>query len=108
MVLSMTYSDPAILRQMLDVAGQVLAEANDQGLPQLGGEAADLVQMDEPIVNQIPPGITTQLQLPLRIGLALAAGIGLALLVDYLDPTLRGRSEVESLGLPVIAEIPKK
>ena len=64
--------------------------------------------MDQPIVNRIPPGITTQLQLPLRIGLALAAGLGLALLVDYLDPTVRGRREVEEMGLPVIAEIPKK
>jgi capsular polysaccharide biosynthesis protein len=108
MVLSMNYGDAAVLEQMMNAAGKVLIEANDQGLPQLGGEPADLVQMDEPIVNQIPPGITTQLQLPLRIGLALAAGLGLALLVDYLDPTVRGRREVEALGLPVVAEIPKK
>lgn len=108
MVLSMNYGDAAVLEQMMNAAGLVLVEANDQGLPQLGGEPADLVQMDEPIVNQIPPGITTQLQLPLRIGLALAAGLGLALLVDYLDPTVRGRHEVEAMGLPVMAEIPKK
>ena len=108
MVLSMNYGDAAVLEQMMKAAGLVLVEANDQGLPQLGGEPADLVQMDQPIVNQIPPGITTQLQLPLRIGLALAAGLGLALLVDYLDPTVRGRREVESMGLPVMAEIPRK
>jgi capsular polysaccharide biosynthesis protein len=107
MVLSMTYGDAAVLEQMMNAASLVLLEANDQGLPQLGGEPADLVQMDPPIVNPIRPGITTQLQLPLRIGLALIAGLGLALLVDYLDPTVRGRREVESLGLPVIAEIPK-
>ncbi|MGD2078841.1 MAG: hypothetical protein PVH18_10685 [Chloroflexota bacterium] len=108
MVLSMTYGDAAVLEQMMNAAGLVLLEANDQGLPQLGGETADLVQMDQPIVNRIPPGITTQLQLPLRIGLALVAGLGLALLVDYLDPTVRGRREIEALGLQVIAEIPKK
>jgi capsular polysaccharide biosynthesis protein len=108
MVLSMNYGDAAVLEQMMVAAGRVLLDANDQGLPQLGGESADLVQMDEPIVNRIPPGITTQLQLPLRIGLALAAGVGLAVLVDYLDPTVRGRREVEAMGLSVIAEIPKK
>lgn len=108
MVLSMNYGDAAVLEQMMNAAGRVLAEANSQGLPQLGGETADLVQMDEPIVNRIPPGITTQLQLPLRIGLAIIAGLGLALLVDYLDPTVRGRREVEAMGLVVIAEIPKK
>jgi len=107
MVLSMTYGDPAALQKMMNAAGVVLLESNDQGLPQLGGETADLVQMDEPIVNRIAPGITTQLQLPLRIGLALVAGLGLALLVDYLDPTVRGRRELESMGLPVIAEIPR-
>jgi capsular polysaccharide biosynthesis protein len=108
MVLSMTYGDAATLEQMLNSAAVVLKEANDLGLPQLGGQTADLVQMDPPIVNRVPPGITTQLQLPLRIGLALAAGIGLALLVDYLDPAVRGRRELESMGLPVIAEIPRK
>jgi capsular polysaccharide biosynthesis protein len=108
MVLSMTYGDAATLQQMMNAASVVLLESNDLGLPQLGGETADLVQMDEPIVNGIPPGITAQLQLPLRIGLALVAGIGLAFLVDYLDPTVRGRHEIESLGLPVIAEIPRK
>ena len=108
MVLSMNYGDEAVLEQMMDAAGRVLLEANDLGLPQLGGEAADLVQMDQPIVNRIPPGITTQLQLPLRIVLAVAAGLGLALLVDYLDPTVRGRREVEALGISVMAEIPRK
>jgi capsular polysaccharide biosynthesis protein len=108
MVLSMNYGDAAVLEQMMNAAGQVLLESNDRGLPQLGGEAADLVQMDEPIVNRIPPGITTQLQLPLRIGLAIVAGLGLALLVDYLDPTVRGRREVEALGISVMAEIPRK
>ena len=108
MVLSMNYGDAAILEQMMNAAAVVLKESNDLGLPQLGGQTADLVQMDQPIVNRIPPGITTQLQLPLRIGLALAAGVGLALLVDYLDPTVRGRREVESMGLPVIAEIPRQ
>jgi capsular polysaccharide biosynthesis protein len=108
MVLSMTYGDGVVLEQILNAAGQVLLEANDEGLPQLGGEAADLVQMDEPIVNRIRPGITTQLQLPLRIGLAVAAGLGLALLVDYLDPTVRGRREIEAMGVTVMAEIPKK
>ncbi len=108
MTLSMTYGDAAVLEQMMLAAGRVLMEANDQGLPQLGGETADLVQLDQPIVNRIPPGVTTQLQLPLRIGLALAAGLGLAFLVDYLDPTVRGRREVEAMGLTVMAEIPRK
>ena len=108
MVLSMTYNDAAILTEMLNSAGLVLKEQNDKGLPQLGGIPAELVQLDEPIVNQVPPGITKQLELPLRIILALGAGLGLAFLVDYLDPTVRERRELESIGIAVIVEIPKK
>ena len=75
---------------------------------QSGGETAVLVQLDQPVVNQIPPGIRSQLDLVLRLGVAFAAGIGLALLVEYLDPTLRDREEVARLGLEILGEIPKQ
>ena len=108
MVLSMTYHDPAALEQMLNAAGRVLQEQNDKGLPQLGGIPAELVQLDRPIVNQVPPGIVSQLELPLRVVIALAAGLFLAFLVEYLDPTVRERKDLEAMGLPVIVEIPRK
>ena len=107
MVLSMNYHDGLQLEQIMQAAARVLIEENDKGLPQLGGEAAELVQLDPPIVNQVPAGITKQLELPLRIVLALVAGFGLAFLVDYLDPTVRGRRELEMIGYVVIGEIPK-
>jgi capsular polysaccharide biosynthesis protein len=34
--------------------------------------------------------------------------LGLAFLVDYLDPTVRHRKELEEIGLPVMGEIPRK
>ncbi|MCA9977966.1 MAG: hypothetical protein KC413_19530, partial [Anaerolineales bacterium] len=86
----------------------VLIEQNSTALPQLGGETAVVVQQDLPVVNQIPAGIRSQLDLPLRILLALGAGIGLAFLVEYLDPTIRERDEIAKLGLPIMGEIPKK
>jgi capsular polysaccharide biosynthesis protein len=108
MTLSMTFSDAAALEPMIGAAAEVLITENDRGLPQLGGEPAELVQLDQPIVNPIAPGIADQLQLPLRLGLALAAGLGLAFLVEYLDPTVRDRAELESLELPVLGVIPKE
>ena len=42
------------------------------------------------------------------VAIALAAGFGLAMLAEYLDPTLRERREIEAIGLPVLGEIPKK
>lgn len=106
MVLSISYVDPTVLNQIMHEAGRVLIERNDLGLPQLGGEPAQLVQLDEPIVNRVSAGIVQQLDLPLRIVLALLAGIGLALLVEYLDPTIRDRRELETMGLLVIGSIP--
>ncbi|MDX1616758.1 MAG: hypothetical protein R3300_20795, partial [Candidatus Promineifilaceae bacterium] len=100
LTLSMTHPDPVLVEAMMHAAAAVLVEQNDVGLPQLGGEPAELVQLDEPIVNQVPPGLLEQLRLPLRLVLALAAGLGLALVVDYLDPTVRDRDDLVGLGLP--------
>lgn len=108
MTLYMTYGDRDNLVKMMDAAAQVLIEENSMGLPQLGGETAELVQLDQPLVNAVPAGILEQLDLPLRIALSLFAGIGLALLVDYIDPTIRGREDLEMIGLSVVGEIPKK
>jgi capsular polysaccharide biosynthesis protein len=43
----------------------------------------------------------------IRVGLGLLAGLGLAFLAHYLDPTLRRRDEVETLGLSVLASLPR-
>jgi capsular polysaccharide biosynthesis protein len=37
-----------------------------------------------------------------------AAGVGLAVLAEYLDMTIRSREEIEELGLHVLAEIPRE
>lgn len=107
-ILSMTFGDAADLENMLRAAAEVLITENDRGLPQLDGVPAELVQLDQPIVNPIAPGVFDQLQLPLRISLALATGIGLAFLAEYLDPTVRDRQELEALGMSVLGVIPRK
>ena len=108
MTLSINYGDAQILDRIMMAAATVVIEENQQGLPQLGGETAELVQLDQPIVNAIPPGLSKQLDLPFRLGLALAAGFGLAFLVEYLDPTIRDRKDVDKIGLSVVGEIPRK
>jgi len=108
MTLSINYHDARTLEQIMNAAATVLIEENHQGLPQLGGVSADLVQLDQPFVNEIPPGLSRQLDLPFRLALGLAAGLGLAFLVEYLDPTVRDRDDLKSIGLSVVGEIPKK
>jgi hypothetical protein len=108
LTVSLTMADSDLLQQVLGSVVAVLTEENAAALPQLGGERAVLTQLDEPVVNAIAPGIRGQLDLPLRVALALLAGLGLALLAHYIDPTVRDRAELERLRLPVLGEIPKE
>ena len=55
-----------------------------------------------------PPSLRQRLDLPIRLILALAAGIGLTFLLDYLDDSVRDRAELEAMGITVLAEVPKK
>ncbi|MBP6786177.1 MAG: hypothetical protein KA170_01210 [Candidatus Promineofilum sp.] len=108
LTLSLTSADAEQLAVVLDGVIAVLTEDNAVALPQLGGETAVLIQLDEPVVNDISPGIRSQLDLPLRGALALFAGLGLALLAHYLDPAVRDREELEGVGLPILGEIPRE
>ncbi len=106
LTLSLTYQDRVLLEKILNKAAVVLINENNLGLPQLGGETAELVQLDEPIVNRVSAGILNQLDLPFRIGLALAVGVMLAIFVDYIDPTIKDDRELEALGLEIVGLIP--
>ena len=108
MTLSLSHSDPELLPAIIAAAVTVIQEQNAMAIPQLGGEAAVVRQLDDPVVNRVPPGLRSQLDLVLRVGLAIAAGLALALFVDYIDPTLHAREDVEALGLPVMGEIPSQ
>jgi capsular polysaccharide biosynthesis protein len=106
LTLSMSHHSTMELGHMIEAVTTVLIEQN--ALPQLGGEKVPIVQLDQPHINQIPPSLRDQLDLPLRIVLALGAGIGLALLAEYLDPTVRERDELAAMGFELMGEIPKR
>ena len=106
LTLSLTYHDKAILEKILNTAALVLINENRVGLPQLGGKSAELVQLDQPIVNRVSASILSQLDLPFRIGLALSVGVVLAIFVDYIDPTIKDDRELETLGLQIVGFIP--
>ncbi len=108
LTISLTANDAAALEAMMSGVIVVLTEQNADALPQLGGDTAVLTQLDQPIINPISAGIRSQLDLPIRILLALFVGLGLALLVEYLDPTIRDRETVKDLGLSILGEIPRK
>ncbi|MFZ5915751.1 MAG: YveK family protein [Chloroflexota bacterium] len=94
--------------RIANAVAAVLQERAGEFFGQLDHNAAavDLTLHDPPIVAPLPPGLTARLDLPLRLGLALLAGVALTFLLDYLDTTIRERAELETMGLPVLGEIP--
>lgn len=89
-------------------AVQVLETRSQPYFPQLGGKPADVSVLSKSGIVAAPPPLTDRFGALIKIGLGLIAGLGLAFLAHYLDPVLRRREDVESLGLPVVGAIPRK
>ena len=100
-------SDPAQLQALAAALTRVLQTQNAAVFPQLGGQAAVVTPLDAPRVAANPPSLRSRLDPLLRLALALAAGVVLALAAHYLDPSVRERAELEQIGLAVVAEIPR-
>lgn len=98
--------------QIVAVADAITAELTGNGVayfPQLESVEPAVRPLDTPTPVPLPLGLRTQLMGPvIKIGLALAIGVALALLWHYLDPTVREAAELEALGLGVLAEIPRR
>ena len=107
LVIYLTWGDAEQLSAMAEAVTKVLQEKNGVVFPQLGGQPAQVVPLDRPGIAPVPPSLRAQLDLPLKAGLGLAVGLALALAAHYLDPFVRERSELERMGIRVIAEIPR-
>ena len=100
------WPDPDVAKVIGQAAIDVLTTRVDAYFPQFAAAQAIIVPLDE--VQPAPIAIPIAARLaPLgRIGIGLALGLVLAFALEFLDGSLRNRSEVETLGLSVIAEIP--
>ncbi len=104
--LTLSYPNDTELAVIVQAALEVLTTRNQFYFPQVGSAPAQVRLLDTPIIAAAPVPLTNRFEPVIRLGIALLAGIGLAVLAHYLDPTLRHREEVEALGLPVIATLP--
>jgi len=96
------------IQAITEAAVTVLQTRNQSYFPQFAAESVQVTPLDDVIVNEIAPPITARLDPLLRIALGLAVGVGLAILAEYLDTSIHTSADVEALGLPVVAEIPKE
>lgn len=105
LTLVVEHPEEAVVEAIANMATDVLQD-NDFVIPQLAGAPARAVPIDRVIVEPVAPGITAFLDVPLRVFVALAAGIGLALLIEYVDPKVRSARQVEGMKLVVLGKIP--
>ena len=106
-VLYLNGGDQEKLTAIASSAAHVFQTRNGVVFPQNGPSGATVTPLDTPAVAPALPSLRSRLDIPIRIGLALALGIALAFAAHYFDPCIRDRQEVEALGLTIVGEIPK-
>ena len=108
--MNLTWGKPDELADIGRATVTTLQEDGPKYFAQLSTPAAFINSViDEPLPPAvIPPSLTQRLDLPVRLILALLAGVGLVFLLNYLDTSVREATELESMGIPVLAEIPKQ
>ncbi len=100
--------DPEQLPLIADAVETTLIEDADLFMPRLLADQGVVYLVHRGVVAAVGPGLRQRLDLPLRLTLALIAGIGLAFLLEYLDNRIRTSAQLEALGVSVLAEIPKE
>jgi len=97
--------------EALAIGNSVVAEITenaDKYFRQLATVRTEITVIEGPLVEPTSLTLFQRLDLPLRIFLSLFAGLTIILLLDYLDSSVRNRKELEAMGFPVLAEIPKQ
>lgn len=109
-IISMTigWNNAEQARRIADAAARTLETQNAKYFAQLGSKGATVAIIDGPEVAAVTPGLRERLDFLIRAGIAFLAGVVLAFVLDYLDDTVRGARELETLGWNVIGEIPDR
>jgi capsular polysaccharide biosynthesis protein len=107
MTVTIAWRDRDQAQAIAEAVGAALQDGGAGYFPQLVGVEAQAVLIDGPGIGQVGRSLTDKLELPIRLFVALVAGVALAFLWNYLDDTVRDRREVEALGVSILGEIPR-
>jgi capsular polysaccharide biosynthesis protein len=97
----------AQLAEIAEAAAAVLNEEAAELVGPLGKARPVLRLIDPPVVVPVGRGLQDRLEIPIRLGLALLAGVAGAFLLEYLDRSVRKADELEAMGISVLARIPR-
>ncbi len=101
------WGDREQLRAIADAIVATLTQGSAEFFGQFSADEADIRLIDPPSIGLAGRPAREQLDLPLRVLLALTAGIALAFLAHYLDNRVRDRTDLEQIGLVVLGEVPR-
>lgn len=108
MAVYITWHDPEQLPQIAAAAVAVLQNQSDDFFPQTAAGPVTVMPLDDIGVGEVPPSITSRIKALLPVAIGVVAGLALAFVVEYLDPTVYAREELEAMGIEVLAEIPRR
>jgi capsular polysaccharide biosynthesis protein len=107
MTVTVSGGNPDDVRKIAEGVGAAIQDGGAEYFPQLTGVEAAAVLIDGPGMGALGRSLKDKLDLPIRLLIALIAGVALAFLWDYMDGTIRGRAELEALNVPILGEIPR-
>lgn len=110
LVVYATWPNSGELRSLIESAAEVLRTRSADVFPQFGGQPPEIVPLDDPStvsLGSVGPGLRSLLDIPIKAGLGLAAGLALAFAAHALDPTIRQIEEIQKMGLTVVGQIPR-
>ena len=107
LTVSILWNDQEQLARIANAAVTVLREEASALVGPLGASRPVLPLIDPPAIATLGQSLKDKLDIPIRLGLALVAGVAGAFLLDYLDTTVRAGEQVEAMGISVLAEIPR-
>jgi capsular polysaccharide biosynthesis protein len=106
LTVSVTWQDGEQLAQIANAAVAVLNEESRELVGPLGKAQPVLRLIEPPVILPVGRSLKDKLDIPIRLGLALVAGVAGAFLLDYLDTSVRSLDEVEALGIRILGQIP--
>jgi len=107
LTVSITWNDPEQLAAIADAIIATVQEDTFRFMPRLFAQNGAAYLINRGGIEPVGRSLRERLELPIRLLLALAVGIGLCFLWEYLDDTVRDRADLEAMGIPVLGEIPR-
>jgi capsular polysaccharide biosynthesis protein len=103
---SIVWGNAEQLTQISNAVAAVLPGEIARHFAQVGTSTVYASLIDPPGIGTVGASLREKMDIPIRLLLALVAGIALAFVLDYLDDSVRDRGELENAGVTVLAEIP--